>query len=194
MKFTPLKVQGAYLIELEKREDHRGFFARAFCAREFEQHGLVARVSQYNVPFNDKADTIRGLHYQTAPAPEAKLIRCIDGSIFDVIVDLRPDSPTFMHWCGTTPTAESFQAVYVSEFCLQGYQALTDRAAVLMTSASFTPRRRSVAIAPTIPRSTLSGRCRFKSSPKRRSRGSRVTKKSFCHSSISSRRRKHDHR
>src|SRR5262245_19677520 len=100
MKFTETALPGAYVIDLEKRGDDRGFFARTFCVREFEEHGLVAAVVQANVAFNEKKGTLRGMHMQTAPHEETKLVRCTRGAIYDVIVDMRPDSPAFRRWIG----------------------------------------------------------------------------------------------
>jgi dTDP-4-dehydrorhamnose 3,5-epimerase len=140
MKFTPLPVQGAFVVDLERREDHRGFFARIFCVNEFKAHGLVADIVQINMSFNHKAGTVRGLHYQIEPAPEAKFIRCVHGAVFDVMVDLRPDSPTYLRWCGVELTDENRRAVFVPPLCLHGYQALTDGATVIYSaSAPYTP-------------------------------------------------------
>jgi dTDP-4-dehydrorhamnose 3,5-epimerase len=102
MKFTETKLKGAFVVEIEKLTDDRGFFARSWCQKEFEDHGLTSRLVQSNVSFNRKKGTLRGLHYQIAPHQECKLIRCTRGAIYDVIIDLRPDSPTYKQWIGVT--------------------------------------------------------------------------------------------
>lgn len=126
MIFTETKLAGAYLIELEKREDSRGFFARAWDQREFEAHGLNPTVVQCNLSFNMKAGTTRGMHYQAAPNEEAKLVRCTRGSIFDAIIDLRPESATFTEWIGFELTAENRRMLYIPEGFAHGYQTLED--------------------------------------------------------------------
>lgn len=100
MLFTETKLKGAFLIEPEKLEDERGFFARSYCLREFEEHGLNPRVVQCNISYNAKKGTLRGMHYQVAPSEEAKLVRCTAGGIYDVIIDLRPNSETYCQWIG----------------------------------------------------------------------------------------------
>jgi dTDP-4-dehydrorhamnose 3,5-epimerase len=122
--FTETDLAGAFLIDLERREDDRGFFARAWCADEFAEHGLNTRLVQANVSFNDRKGTLRGMHFQRPPAAEAKLIRCTRGSIFDAIIDLRPDSPTFKRWLGVELTADNRRALYVPEGFAHGYQTL----------------------------------------------------------------------
>ena len=119
---TPLK--GAYLVNLEHRTDERGFFARAWCADEFERQGLCSRVSQANISFNHSAGTLRGLHYQKPPHAEVKLIRCSSGAIWDVIVDLRRSSPTYRQWFGAELTAENRTILYVPENFAHGYLTL----------------------------------------------------------------------
>ena len=96
MLFTETKLRGAWILDLERREDERGFFARAFCQREFEAHGLKPVIAQANVAFNKHKGTLRGMHFQFPPAPETKLVRCTRGAILDIIVDLRPESPTYL--------------------------------------------------------------------------------------------------
>lgn len=113
MRFTPLPLGGAYLVDLELRGDHRGFFARAFCVDEFATQGLVTVFVQMNDSFSAEDGTLRGLHYQKAPHAETKLVRCIRGALFDVILDLRPDSPTFGQSYGVELTAENRRAIYV---------------------------------------------------------------------------------
>lgn len=130
MLFTETKLKDAFIIDLEHREDPRGFFARTFCAKEFEEHGLKPTVAQCNLSFNHKKGTLRGMHYQVPPAAETKLIRCTQGAIYDVIIDMRPDSPTYMQHIGVELTAENRRALYVPEMFAHGYLALTDGAEV----------------------------------------------------------------
>ena len=127
------------IVELEKREDARGYFARAWCEREFTEHGLP-RFVQTNMSMSRQKGTIRGLHYQLAPHGEAKYMRCIRGEIFDVVLDIRPDSPTFKQWFGIELTAENRKAVFVPEGLPHAYQALTDDAEVIYSSScAYTP-------------------------------------------------------
>jgi dTDP-4-dehydrorhamnose 3,5-epimerase len=138
--FTPTPLAGAYLIDLEKRQDERGFFARGFCAREFEEHGLESFTAQCNISFNQKAGTLRGMHYQLPPAAEAKLVRCLHGAIHDVIIDLRPASPTYLRHFGVRLDDENRRALYVPALFAHGYQALTDGAEVsYQVSEFYTP-------------------------------------------------------
>lgn len=126
MIFTETKLKGAFIIEIEKRGDERGFFARAWCQREFEAHGLNMRWIQANLAFSRRRGTLRGLHYQIAPYGEAKLMSCIRGAIYDVIVDLRPQSPTCKQWLGVELTADSHKMLYVPAGFAHGYQTLVD--------------------------------------------------------------------
>jgi dTDP-4-dehydrorhamnose 3,5-epimerase len=138
--FTETKLPGAYLIELEKFEDHRGFFARGWCQKEFEAHGLVPRIVQVNISYNKHRGTTRGLHYQVAPYAETKLMRCTRGAIYDVIVDLRPDSLTYMQWLGVELTAENHKMLYVPEGFAHGFQTLADDTeATYQVSQFYTP-------------------------------------------------------
>lgn len=137
MKFTETKLQGAFVLGLEQRTDNRGFFSRTFCQQEFAAHGLNPNVAQCNLSFNEKAGTIRGLHYQTPPATEAKLFRCIKGAIFDVIVDMRPESPTYLQHFGIELSADNHLALYVPEMFAHGYQALKDGTKVLYQVSEF---------------------------------------------------------
>ena len=130
MNFTKTPLDGAVLIELDRREDGRGFFARTFCAQEFAEHGVNPLVAQCNASWNARAGTLRGMHYQIAPATEAKLIRCTSGAIYDVIIDLRPESPTYLDHFSAELTAVNHAALYVPEMFAHGYQALTDGAEV----------------------------------------------------------------
>jgi dTDP-4-dehydrorhamnose 3,5-epimerase len=124
--FTETKLAGAYVIDLERREDNRGFFARAFCQNEFAEHGLNPVIAQANVAFNAKRGTLRGMHFQFPPAAETKLVRCTRGAIVDIIVDLRPESPTYLEHVGVELSADNGRALYVPERFAHGYQALED--------------------------------------------------------------------
>lgn len=124
MKFKETELKGAFVIELEKLEDERGFFARSFCVDEFGKHGLNTRVVQCNVSFNRHMGTLRGMHYQTAPFEEAKLVRCTKGSIYDVIIDLRSGSETFKRHFAIVLTAKDGNMLYVPEGFAHGFQTL----------------------------------------------------------------------
>ena len=126
MKFIETGLAGALLIDVEPIEDDRGFFARSFCHSQFETHGLDPSVAQCNVSFNRRRGTVRGMHLQRAPFEEAKLIRCTAGSVFDVIVDLRPASPTFLQHVGFELTAANHRMVYVPKGFAHGFQTLVD--------------------------------------------------------------------
>lgn len=126
MKFIETKLKGAYIVEMEKMEDHRGYFARAFCAKEFEAHGISPNVAQANMSGTLRKGTVRGMHYQVAPASEPKFIRCVRGAIYDVIIDMRPDSPTYREYVGVELTADNRRAIYVPDHFAHGHQALTD--------------------------------------------------------------------
>jgi len=121
MIFTETELHGAFLIDLEPRRDPRGFFARTFCRDEFAAQGLKIDVAQCNLSFNHKKGTFRGLHYQVPPATEAKLIRCVHGAIRSIIVDLRPDSTTYLSHVQVTLSAENRRAIYVPEMFANGY-------------------------------------------------------------------------
>ncbi len=137
MLFSETKLKGAYLIDLERREDERGFFARSWCADEFGKLGLNTRLAQCNVSFNLKKGTLRGMHFQAEPYPEAKVVRCTVGAIYDVIVDLRPDSPTFKQWVSAELSAENRRALYVPEGFAHGFQTLEDNAEVFYQMSEF---------------------------------------------------------
>src|SRR3954467_9414408 len=126
MQFTETKLRGAYIIELERREDSRGFFARAFCQREFAAHGLKPVIAQANVAYNFKKGTLRGMHFQFPPAAETKLVRCTRGAILDIIVDLRPESRTYLQHVAVELSADNHRALYVPERFAHGYQVLED--------------------------------------------------------------------
>jgi dTDP-4-dehydrorhamnose 3,5-epimerase len=126
MRFYEIELHGAFLIELDRIEDERGFFARAYCAHEFASHGLAPRMVQANLSFSGLAGTIRGMHYQAPAVDEAKLIRCIRGAVWDVIIDMRPDSPTYLRHFGVELTADNRSAIYVPPMFAHGNQALVD--------------------------------------------------------------------
>jgi dTDP-4-dehydrorhamnose 3,5-epimerase len=132
MKFTETNLKGAYIIDLERREDSRGFFARSFCQHEFAEHGLKTVIAQSNVAFNLKKGTLRGMHFQYPPAPETKLVRCTRGAILDIIVDLRPESATYLQHIAVELSEENGRSLYVPERFAHGYQALRD-----MTETSY---------------------------------------------------------
>ena len=127
MIFTETRLQGAFVIDLDRREDERGFFARAFCQREFADHGLKPVIAQANVAFNTRQGTIRGMHFQYPPFAETKLVRCTRGAILDVIVDLRPESSSYLEHVAVELTGDNHRAIYVPERFAHGYQVLEDR-------------------------------------------------------------------
>ena len=137
MIFTETDLKGAFVVDLEQLQDQRGFFARTFCSQEFETHGLKPAVAQCNLSFNYKKGTLRGMHYQTAPATEAKLVRCTYGAIYDVIIDLRPESPTYKLHIGVELTAENRRALYVPDMFAHGFQTLTDETEVFYQMSEF---------------------------------------------------------
>ena len=126
MIFNGTKLKGAYIIDIERREDSRGFFARAFCQKEFEAHGLKPIIAQANVAFNIKKGTLRGMHFQYPPAAETKLVRCTRGAILDIIVDLRPESPTYLDHIAVELSQDNQRSLYVPERFAHGYQVLRD--------------------------------------------------------------------
>lgn len=140
MIFEKTPLEGAYLIGLDRREDERGFFARAFCAREFAEHGLETQFVQANLSRNEKAGLVRGMHFQRGDDAEVKLVRCIAGSVYDVIVDIREDSPTCLQWFGAELSAENGLLMYVPRGFAHGYQSLSDGATVhYMVSDYYAP-------------------------------------------------------
>ena len=126
MQFSETKLEGVYIIDLERREDSRGFFARAFCQKEFAAHGLKPLIAQANVAYNLKKGTLRGMHFQFPPAAETKLVRCTRGAILDIIVDLRAESPTYLQHIAVELNEENGRALYVPERFAHGYQTLND--------------------------------------------------------------------
>jgi len=135
--FIETKLKGAFIIEPERLEDERGFFARTWCQREFAAHGLNPRLVQCNISFNKKKGTLRGMHYQVAPYEEAKLVRCTMGAIYDVIIDLRPDSPTFRQWITVELTAKNRRMLYIPEGFAHGFQTLVDSTEVFYQMSEF---------------------------------------------------------
>jgi len=126
MRFTETRLAGAFLIDLERREDNRGFFARTFCQNEFADHGLNTTIAQANLAFNRYRGTLRGMHFQFPPKAESKLVRCPRGGIVDIIVDLRPESPTYLEHVAVELNEENGTALYVPERFAHGYQVLVD--------------------------------------------------------------------
>lgn len=140
MDLIATNVDGVVIVDLQRHSDERGWFARAYCSREFEAAGLNPTVVQANIASNRLAGTLRGLHHQVLPASEAKLVRCIRGSVFDVAVDLRPGSPTFLSYFGLVLDSASYRGLYVPEGCAHGYLTLTDDTDVVyLVSEFYTP-------------------------------------------------------
>lgn len=140
MKFEPAGIEGAWVLPLDPHEDERGFFARLWSDAEFGERGLNRNLAQCSLSYNRLAGTIRGLHYQAAPAEEAKIVRCVRGAVYDVLVDLRPSSATYMHWISRELTGDNRDALYVPEGVAHGYQTLTDSTELLyLISTPYTP-------------------------------------------------------
>jgi dTDP-4-dehydrorhamnose 3,5-epimerase len=137
MIFKETNLNGAYVIELEPIIDERGYFARRFCQTEFKENGLNPCVAQCNVSYNKKKGTLRGMHYQIAPYEEAKLVSCISGAIYDVIIDLRRDSPTYCRWLAVEISDENYKMLYVPEGFAHGFQTLNDNAVVFYQVSEF---------------------------------------------------------
>ena len=137
MIFKETKLKGSFEIELEKTHDERGFFARSFCTQEFNDQGLKTSIVQSNISYNKRRGTLRGMHYQISPHSEAKLVFCTTGAIFDVIVDLRRDSPTYMGWLGLKLTAEKNSMLYVPEEFAHGFQTMQDDTTVCYSMFEF---------------------------------------------------------
>jgi dTDP-4-dehydrorhamnose 3,5-epimerase len=137
MIFTETHLKGAYIIDINPFIDARGFFARTWCHKEFEAHGLVSHIVQTNISLNNTKGTLRGMHYQTAPYEETKLIRCTKGAIYDVIIDLRRDSPTYLQWVGVELTADNHRMLYVPEHFAHGFQTLEDDSEVTYQVSQF---------------------------------------------------------
>jgi dTDP-4-dehydrorhamnose 3,5-epimerase len=137
MIFRETKLPGVFEISLEAKADERGFFARTWCQREFEAHGLNPRSVQSSLSHNVRQGTLRGMHYQVAPHAETKLVRCTEGAIYDVVLDLRPQSTAFKNWIAIVLTAENRNAVYVPEGCAHGFLTLEDETEVLYQMSEF---------------------------------------------------------
>ena len=137
MLFKPTPLNGAYIIDLEPHTDERGFFSRAWCRNEFEAHGLNGCLVQCNLSFNRRRGTLRGMHYQAAPYEESKLVRCTHGAIYDVIVDLRKDSPTYRRYYGVTLTDANRKALYVPEGFAHGFLTLEDDTEIFYQMSEF---------------------------------------------------------
>jgi len=140
MKFRETEIAGVWIVEPERFEDERGWFARTHCADTFGSHGLPRAFSQCSTSFNRKRGTLRGLHFQAAPAQEAKLVRCVRGAALDVAVDLRPDSPTCGRWTSVEITADNGVAILIPEDCAHGFQSLADNTEIFyMISVPYVP-------------------------------------------------------
>jgi dTDP-4-dehydrorhamnose 3,5-epimerase len=138
--FTPTRLAGAYIVDLELRTDARGFFARSFCEREFSERGLCARYPQCNISYNRQRGTLRGMHYNRMPHEEAKLVRCQTGAIYDVIVDLRPASPTYLLWEGFELSVANGRSLYIPEGFAHGFITLLDESYIsYQISHPYTP-------------------------------------------------------
>ena len=137
VKFVETSLAGVFLVESETIEDDRGFFTRSWCEREFHAAGLDARVAQANISFNCRAGTVRGMHFQGEPHAESKLVRCTRGAIFDVVVDLRPASPTYCQWYGASLAADKHNAMYVPVDCAHGLQTMVDDSEVHYLMSEF---------------------------------------------------------
>jgi dTDP-4-dehydrorhamnose 3,5-epimerase len=137
MQFTETKLKGAYIIDLERREDSRGFFARTFCAHEFHNQGLVGTFVQCNISWNVQRGTIRGMHYQLPPSCEVKLVRCTAGAIWDVIVDLRKESPTYLQSFGVELSVRNRTALYIPKMFAHGFQTLENETEVFYQMSEF---------------------------------------------------------
>jgi dTDP-4-dehydrorhamnose 3,5-epimerase len=137
MKFHESKISGVFEIEPELKTDERGYFARTWCTKEFELHGLSSNLVQCSLSFNVRAGTLRGLHYQAAPHAETKLVRCTKGSIYDVVVDLRPESPTFKSWVGVVLTGANHRMIYIPQGCAHGFLTLEPESEVFYQMSEF---------------------------------------------------------
>jgi dTDP-4-dehydrorhamnose 3,5-epimerase len=137
MRFVATKLRGAYLIELEPHEDSRGMFARTFCSREFAEHNLATAFVQCSVSFSRKRGTLRGMHYQRRPAAEVKLVRCTAGALYDVIIDLRPESPTYLQHVGVELSARNRRSLYIPEMFAHGFQTVENDTEVFYQISEF---------------------------------------------------------
>ncbi|MEN8214190.1 MAG: dTDP-4-dehydrorhamnose 3,5-epimerase family protein, partial [Pseudomonadota bacterium] len=140
MQFNQTKLDGAYLIDLDRHSDERGFFARTWCQQEFREHGLNAGVAQTSISFNRHAGTLRGMHFQVEPYQETKLVRCTRGALHDVIIDLRPESPSYKQWLGVELTADNYRMLYIPAGFAHGFITLEESTEVsYMISDPYVP-------------------------------------------------------
>jgi dTDP-4-dehydrorhamnose 3,5-epimerase len=137
MTFQETKLRGVLEIHVEPKRDERGFFARTWCRKEFKSHGLNSELAQCSISFNTRKGTLRGMHYQAAPHAETKLVRCTRGAIYDVVLDLRPPSPTFRNWIAVVLTAEKRNMIYVPEGCAHGFLTLQEESEVCYQISEF---------------------------------------------------------
>lgn len=137
MNFTETALKGAWIIDLQRFDDERGFFARSFCRDEFATRGLKTAVTQCNISYNKAKGTLRGMHFQLPPKAEAKLVRCTRGEIYDVIIDLRIDSPTFCRWEGVALSSDNYRALYIPEGFAHGFQTLEENSEVFYQMYEF---------------------------------------------------------
>ena len=137
MHFTPTPLKGSYVVDIQPIEDDRGFFARGWCRKEFEEHGLDDVINQVNISFNPDAGTLRGLHFQQEPHAEAKTVRCVRGAVFDVAVDMRESSPNYLQWIGHELSAENHSALYIPKEFAHGYQTLVPDTELLYSVSEF---------------------------------------------------------
>jgi len=137
MRFAPLQIEGAVAVTIERRADERGFFARTFCVREFAEQGLPQHVVQCSVSFNERRGTVRGLHFQWPPSTECKLVRCVRGALYDVLLDLRPESPTYLQHAAVELDADSYKAVFIPTGVAHGFQTLQDHTEIYYQMTDF---------------------------------------------------------
>jgi dTDP-4-dehydrorhamnose 3,5-epimerase len=146
MIFEETMLKGAYIIDIEPKADHRGFFARTWCQQEFEAHELNPNVVQTNIGYSHKRGTLRGMHYQTTPCAEVKLVRCSLGAMYDVIIDLREDSPTYKQWIGLELTQDNHRMLYVPEGFAHGYITLADNTEMSYQTTQFFSREHATGV------------------------------------------------
>lgn len=137
MKFTELNLKGAFVIELERKEDERGFFARSFCQREFQKIGLNSNIRQCDISYNKQKGALRGIHYQTPPYEEDKIVQCVQGAIYDVIIDLRKNSSTYCKWIAIELKAEDYTMLYCPKGFAHGFQTLKDNTVIHYQMSEF---------------------------------------------------------
>jgi dTDP-4-dehydrorhamnose 3,5-epimerase len=153
--FNETNLKGAFILELERRDDERGFFARSFCQKEFAEHGLEPVIAQANIAWNKRSGTLRGMHFQYPPHAEAKLVRATRGAILDIIVDLRPESPTFLESVAVELSADNHRALYVPERFAHGYQALEEATETSYQASEFYAPESEGGLSPFDPRLSL---------------------------------------